>query len=67
MSKIVEGEQGGEMSVSWGRSCHRHLGRDRPFTLKLELVPLERLLPAALQVGTVVVFRHTMLKKGKSR
>lgn len=52
------------MSVSCGRSCHRHLGRDRPFTLKLKLVPLKRLLPAAFQVGAVVVFRHTVLNEG---
>lgn len=62
---MVEGEQGGEreIRVSCGRSCHRHLGRDRPLTLKLELVPLKRLLPAALEVGAIVVFRHTMLKR----
>ena len=53
----------GDTSVSCGRSCHRHLGRDRPLTLKLELVPLKRLLPAALEVGAIVVFRHTVLNE----
>ena len=55
------------MGVDGGRSCHRHLRRDRPLTLKLELVPLERLLPTALEVLALVVFRHAVLQRGEDR
>ena len=52
----VRGARGGG-----GRSCHRHLGRDRPLTLELELVPLKGLLSTALEVLAIVVFGHAML------
>lgn len=55
------GEEEGEA----GRSCYRHLGRDRPLALELQLVPLECLLPAALEVLAVVMFRHTVLEEEK--
>lgn len=44
--------------------CHCHLRGNRPLTLELRLVPLERLLSAALQVLTVVVLRHSVLVGG---
>ena len=53
--------RGGERGREEGRSCHRHLGRDRPLALRLRLVPLERLLSAALQILAVMVLRHTVL------
>lgn len=46
-----------------GRSCDRHLGRDRPLALELELVPLKGLLSTALEVLAIMVFRHAVLQK----
>ena len=51
--------------------CYRdlgssHLGSYCPLTLQLRLVPVECLLAAVFQVGTLMMFRKSMLLSGQT-